>query len=480
MIDEMCDRLETTTRTQKTMKRLIPLVLAISAPALTWAQTTASDSLAREEQKMLCNEARSLYDSYEDQGDYHEAYIQWGKACEICPEEYIESVYSAGIRLLEEEHDAADKAKDEARMTACSDSIFMLYDRRLALHAEDEDPEERLELLGRKAVAYYKLKSDDPVTANEWFIESISGLKEKSSAAVLTYGYLTSFYSLKKLDSEAAKAKREAMLTEYLLYSGYANAQLAEAQAEGKEKTVRVIEKTLGNLEKVFVAIAKCEDMVPVLTTKVEEAPDDLQLKKDVLTLLNKKECIDNELFLPVATAVHAEEPSVTSAYVIASEFKRNDQFKESFEYIQQALELCGDCPEREQYLFDAGEAALVMNQYNTAKQYAREMLSLNPNSAEAYILIGNAIMNGAGACDDGALGTRLAYLVAADYYSRAKGMASEELAEAAGKRLASAAKQFPTREDVFNVGKNVGDAIQVPSIGGCPCAGESTTIRIR
>ena len=137
MIDEMCDRLETTTRTQKTMKRLIPLVLAISVPALTWAQTTASDSLAREEQKMLCNEARSLYDSYEDQGDYHEAYIQWGKACEICPEEYIESVYSAGIRLLEEEHDAADKAKDEARMTACSDSIFMLYDRRLALHAEE-------------------------------------------------------------------------------------------------------------------------------------------------------------------------------------------------------------------------------------------------------------------------------------------------------------------------------------------------------
>jgi hypothetical protein len=120
------------------------------------------------------------------------------------------------------------------------------------------------------------------------------------------------------------------------------------------------------------------------------------------------------------------------------------------------------------------------LNQYNKAKQYAREMLELTPNSAEAYILIGNAIMNGASACDDGALGMRLAYLVAADYYGRAKGLATDELAEAAGKKLSSAAKQFPTREDIFTVGKNVGDAIAVPSIGGCPCAGESTTIRIR
>lgn len=462
------------------MKRLIPFALAFLAPVVVEAQTSAADSLALEEQKLKCNEARSLYDSYEDQGDYHEAYKQWGKACDICPDQYIESVYTAGIRLLEEEFDVAEKAEDEARMASTSDSIFMLYDRRIALHEADEEPTEGCELLGRKAVAYYKLRGDDPVTANNWFIESIDCLKGESSAAILTYGYLTSFYSLKKLDDEAAKAKREAMLTDYLVYSGYANAQLQKAQEAGQEKTVGAIQKTLGNLEKVFVAIAKCDDMVPVLSAKVAEAPEDLKLKKDVLTLLNKKECIDNDLFLPIAVAVHETEPSVTSAYVIASEFKRNDQFEESFQYIQQALELCGECPEREQYLFDAGEAALVLNKYNTAKQYANDMLALNNSSAEAYILVGNAIMNGAPSCDDGALGMRLAYLVAADYYQRAKNMASDELAEAAAKKLSSASKQFPTREDIFNVGKGVGDAIQVPSRPGCPCAGESTTIRIR
>lgn len=462
-----------------TMKRLIPFLAGSLLATWTMAQT-AADSLQLEEQKLRCNEARSLYDSYEDQGDFHEAYNQWKKACDICPDEYIESVYTAGIRLLGEEYDVAEEAKDEARMASASDSIFMLYDMRLALHEQDEDPADRCDILGRKAVEYYKLRSDDPVTANGWFIECVDCLKEQSSAAVLTYAYLSSFYSLKKLDSDAAKAKREVMLQEYLLYSEYVENQMATAQAEGNDRSIKTLEKTQSNLEKVFVAIAKCDDMVPVLSQKVAENPDDLKLKQDVLKLLNKKECIDNELFLPVATAVHEVEPSVTSAYVIAQEFKRNDKFEESYQYIQQALELCGECAEREQYLFDAGEAALVLNQYNKAKQYAREMLDLNPNSAEAYILIGNAIMNGASACDDGALGMRLAYLVAADYYGRAKGLATEELAEAAGKKLNSAAKQFPTREDIFTVGKNVGDAIAVPSIGGCPCAGESTTIRIR
>ena len=70
-------------------------------------------------------------------------------------------------------------------------------------------------------------------------------------------------------------------------------------------------------------------------------------------------------------------------------------------------------------------------------------------------------------------------YWVASDYYARAKRL-NEELAEKAGKKMANMAKQFPTVDDIFTYGKQAGGSFTVPSKPGCPCSGETTTIRVR
>ena len=54
------------------------------------------------------------------------------------------------------------------------------------------------------------------------------------------------------------------------------------------------------------------------------------------------------------------------------------------------------------------------------------------------------------------------------------------ELAEKASKKMANMAKQFPTVDDIFTYGKQAGGSITVPNKPGCPCSGETTTIRVR
>ena len=462
-----------------TMKLIIRGILAmlIAAPALVSAQDRYGET---EEQQILCKEAISVYVSYKKQKNYDEAYIQWKKACDVCPPTAREGMYSDGVRFLKNE---LKKTEDEARTQALQDSIFLLYDQRMELFpSTSKKPNNRCRILAYKATDYYRLfKKDGAAVANAMFKESIDCLGAASSPATLSTYYVTSFYAMKRMEDDAeAKAKLGEMLTEYLTLMDYLDQGIATATAAGKADAVEDYTKAKGNLDEVFIAIAQCEDMVPVLSEKVAADSANFELKQKVLRLLNQKDCTDNDLYLPVAIDVHNETPSHPSAYAIGNEQAKVENFGEAFAYMEEAVALCADCAELEVYLLKAGKIASFLGKSSTARSYAQKVLANNPESGEAYMLIGDAIAGAAKQCDDGALGSRLAYLRACDYYGMAISRGDEDIKATAKKKLNANSKQFPSVDEIFAVGKSTGDAITIPSIGGCPCAGESTTIRVR
>ena len=58
---------------------------------------------ATEEQRINCKEALSVYKSYKKQKNYDEAYIQWRKACAVCPEQASEGIYADGASFVGKE-----------------------------------------------------------------------------------------------------------------------------------------------------------------------------------------------------------------------------------------------------------------------------------------------------------------------------------------------------------------------------------------
>ena len=52
------------------------------------------------EQQLLCKEGLSVYRSYKKQKNYAEAYTQWRKACEVCPETASEGIYADGTSFI--------------------------------------------------------------------------------------------------------------------------------------------------------------------------------------------------------------------------------------------------------------------------------------------------------------------------------------------------------------------------------------------
>ena len=67
----------------------------------------------------------------------------------------------------------------------------------------------------------------------------------------------------------------------------------------------------------------------------------------------------------------------------------------------------CDNCSNQLTYLLKAGQIASALKRPNTAKRYARQVLAIDSNNADAYMLIGDAIAGSSKACDDGAIGKR-------------------------------------------------------------------------
>ena len=458
----------------------ITLAVLISLPVFTLAQNEDKYGTT-DEQRTLCKEALSVYKNYKKQKDYAEAYQQWEKACEICPDGVQESLYADGATLLKAELKVAKQAGDDARQALLVDSLMWVYDMRMELFpATKKKPNNRCHVLGRKASDFAKYFKNEPQAAFEMFAECVECLQGSSSATVLSKYYSTglkTMVAINKEDKEAGLEMKARLLTDFLMLMDYADQAIAASA--GNEKAITNYESAKTTIRSNFNKMADCEDMIPILTSRIEANPNDIDLKIKVLELLRSRDCTDNDIYLPIAKAVYELEPSAAAAYSIGMGLFKKSQYADSFVYMEEAVSNCEGCPEQVKYLLKAGQIASALNRSNTAKRYARQVLAIDPNNADAYMLIGDAIAGSPKACDDGGIGSRAVYWVAHDYYSKAKSL-NPEKADIANKKMSNMKKQFPTIDDVFALGLTVGSKFTVKESGACPCSGETTIIRVR
>lgn len=425
------------------------------------------------EQQAACKENLSLYDTYYKQKNYDDAYPFWIKTCEVCPPKVSQNMYTRGVNLLKRQMKAAIKAKDNTRAIALRDSIFIFYDLRIQhFPATTKKPDNGCQVLARKAMDWTSLNKRAAAEARPMFEEAIDCLEGRSDAAVLNGYYALLVEALN--GAEGAEAKEVAigdLLNEYLRLSDFIEAGRQREVAAADSAKAAKYSTTQKNLDEIFVQVAKCEDMVPVLTKKMEAAPEDIDIKKKTLRLLNEKGCTDNDIFLPVAEAVYAVDKNADAAYSIGIQLSKKGDYKGALPYFEESVELCTDCPKRARNLMKAGQVAKNAGQVTKCMRYARQAAKADPGNGEPYLLLGDAIASMFSSCADSPLQGREVYWLAADYYERAKAIDSN-VASKASTKISQVKKSYPTVDDLFTYGINEGKEITVK------CIGETTKAR--
>lgn len=449
----------------RTMKRFLGILFIALISCAAQAQNDAKYG-ETEEQQIKCKQALSVYKSFLKQKNYEDAYPGWIEACEVCPKAVSQSLYSDGARLLKKEL----KKSEGIRKAALADSLMAVYDTRIELFpTTSRSPNNRCKILGYKAGDMYKYFPEKLAEANAIFKESMDCLENKTAASTLSGYYLTSYKLLQAAEGDAADETLAMMLTEYLTLQSISDYNISN---QTKESTVEGYKKAKANIDEIFVLIANCEKMVPIFESKIAANPEDMDLKIKALKLMNGKDCTESDFYLSLAEDVHKADPTHESAYAVGMGYLKKEQYGKALSYFEQAVELCADCPDLEKYLLRAGQVASVLKQTSKARSYANKVLKINPQSGDAYLLIGDAIATGAKQCKDAGIGERAVYWLAVDYYYKAKNMDSG-IASKAQKKINSYSGQFPTKEDLFTFGIAEGSTFTI-------CTGESTKVRAR
>jgi tetratricopeptide (TPR) repeat protein len=421
-----------------------------------------------EEDSVKCVTNISLYKEHFKQSNYKDAKKGWINVFNLCPQAQ-KSTYINGVKMYRK---FIEKEKDPAIKRQLIDTLYMIYDRRIEYYGQ------KAYVLGRKGSDMETYDPDDLMPAYETLKESVYLGQSRSEAGVLVKYYQV-IYQLYASD----KIQKSVLIEEFIPVSEFIDAAIFDNMASAIDSDTEKDKKKYNDraemyntakltVDDIFIKIALCEDIEPIIEKRVSENPDDLKTLRIASFLLSRRECTDSEVFATVSKKLYAAEPTARSAYGLGLLMSKQKKYTESAKYLKQAVELCEDCPELEKYLLKASKAIYFENQYKSAASYARKALAINPNSGEAYLIIGMAIASSAASCSSDDMQKSAVYWLAVDYFYKAKSV-DPSVADQANQYIGTYKKYYATKEAVFFANLKEGDTFMVD------CWGENTKVKI-
>jgi len=434
-------------------KQLVVLLGMLLTANLMYAQKQKRDFGKTPEDSVECVKNISLYAEFYKQKNYKDASVPWRKAVEICPKA-SKNHYIKGVNIYRY---FIKSTKDEEAKNKYLDTLIWIYDKRYEFYGQ------KGYVLGRKGVDIARFGSSDRyMEAYEALGESFQLQGNKMEAAPLATYYQVA-YSLVKME----KLETEVLLDLFPKLT-------AVVQANATSKKAEAYQSANEQLEKIFSSVASCPDLVAIYQPKFEANPSDTALLKQILGMFEKRDCTSEELFLQASMELDKVQPSGTSKLGIGIALLKKERFKDAVGYLTEAGSIATDDDTKKSAFKYAASGNLALRNYPAVKTNALKLIQLDPNSGEAYMLIGDAYLYGTSSVGDNECNKRGGALAAIDKYSRAKQL-DPSLAEKINRKLGTAASQYPKKEDCFFHGITEGQQI---TIGGW--INETVTVRVR
>jgi tetratricopeptide (TPR) repeat protein len=397
----------------------------------------------------------SLYREYVKQKNYDDALEPWRKAYQFCPQA-TKNIYIDGAKLFK--YLIKKNKGNEDVQKVYLDSLETLYDNRIANFGKENY------VLGLKGSDMMKYSFSDLDRAFAYLKQSVEGQQSKSKATPL-FSYFqaaTEKYKSKSFD-------KSQVLEVYAVVSDYLDVNIAK---ESKSKKFYV--KAAENVEKLFVPFATCDDLIAMFDAKYQETPDDINLLRRIVKVLDKKDCSDAEVYFSAARKLHEVEPSALSAYNMGNLSLKKNKSSDAIVFYKQSLELSDSDNDKASCFYGLSAAYFKSGNNSTARNYAYKALEISPSWGKSMLLIGDIYAASANECGSNSFESAMLYSAGIDKFIAAKNMDSS-VADLANKKIATYSKYLPSNEDAFFNGYKEGDSYNI----GC-WINESTKVRIK
>ena len=355
-----------------------------------------------------CLKYISYYEEYYKQKNYDSAMPNWRKAYELCPVTSRYKILQDGTNLMR--HFIKKNELNPAYKEKLVDSLMVIYQKRIEYW-----PKYRKSSLNYLATDMYNYMQDKPEELYKGIKEVVDQLGAETDMKTFPI-YMKVACDLYKDD----KLEAEDIINIYESTGTY----MAEINTEGNEIKKKLVEKTLADVEALFIAsgVANCDILLASFQPKFEADSQNLELAKKIAGLLAKTEgCTDNDLFVNVMSTWYSMEPSASAAYMLYKLNSSRGDLPKAIEYMEQAIASEEtDADTDADYYYQL--AALSFKNANNAKaiQYAEKAIEISDYvDGKAYMLIGT--IWGGIVCPGNEIEQRAKYWVATDYMNKAK-----------------------------------------------------------
>ncbi len=388
----------------------------------------------------------------------------WHDVFKDCPRA-SENIYIDGIKMIDY---YIKNTKDEARKEKLIDSLMLTYDTRIKYFPNHYKTHKSQvgNILGRKGVDLYKRRPSAYIEANAILKESIELDKAKAKGPVYVYYFRSVTKMAMKGDTDTA-----AVVDAYDILSDYIDKNLKYYDEKNDEIRFNQWVNIQGNIENTFEPFAQCPDLVRIYQQKYDADPENLDLLKKIVKLLDKKKCVEDPLYFETTVSLYDLEPSPESAYLIGKLYLKEGRYTEAIPYMEAATEMDDIDKVDDAYIFLA-QTFRALDNFPKARSMARRAAEANPEWGEPYMFIGDLYAMSAKDCGDNDVTKKVAYWAAVDQYAKAKRV-DPELTDAANKKINIYRAYFPQGELLFFYDLKEGDKYTV----GC-WINETTTIR--
>ncbi len=391
-----------------------------------WPEDPEKESKARE--------YNAAYNDYMKSGEFIAATKPLNWLLTNAPD-LNEALYINGVKV----YDGAQKAVEDAdQKKVYQDSVMVIYDKRNELY----DNEDRW--IENKAYYGYQYFKDDK--------ERVGGAVEDFDKAIEIHGSISHtltpayfdlvrrHYLMNKTLSTDDLLDRLATVTEII----------DNAEAEGTNVATQ-----RGQVEQLVVAmdLIDCDFIENKLGPRLQAEPENIKLAQQIFQYSVKYKCTNTEAFTASLEIIDNDDPTFSTSQVRGMRYMQNKEYDRAIELFEKALTLASTDEQRGDVHYDIAKAQSQTGKKSQARSSARKAAELNSNkTADSYSLIGNLYMSSSQECRGGQSRVKdySIFIAAYDAFRRAGDNSG----------MSNAKARFPSKEELFTEGYEVGQTI--------------------
>ncbi len=361
-----------------------------------------------------------------------------------------EALYINGVKVYA---GAAEATTDEAQKRIYQDSVLQIYDKRKELYDNEAS---WIENKAYYAYTFYRADKDKVGEAAAAFARALE-LNE-----TLTPGLVSAYFDLVYRDY----AHNKAYTPEEIL-AIYEQLQGVLAKAEEKGTDVTAPRETLDQLL-VHMEIIDCGFIENNMGPKLAADRTNIKLAQQIFQYSLQYKCTGSDVFLTALEIIDENDPTFSTSQVIARRYLQGGDVAGAEQMFEKALTLAKSNKEQGEVHLDLAKLHAAQGRKSQARSAAIKAAELDGSvAADAWSMVGNLYLSSSNECRGGQSRVKDYSIFIAAHNAFAKAGNNQGMSEAR--------KRFPSKEELFTEGYQVGDTINT----GC-WIGQTVTLATR